>query len=98
MPPPVGGPPQAAGPQCANLKIYKGGQVVTPSTLRAGDQVQLAIAGTGATKGRVRVNGGSWIETTTKNSAGEFIVDFTIPAATTNFSVEGEILVNGTWL
>ncbi len=93
-----GGGGGGTAPQCQSIKIYKGGQVVTPSTLRAGDDVLLAaVAPTAATKARFRVNGGSWQETTTKNGSNEFTLAFTIPSATTNFTVEAQLFINGQW-
>lgn len=84
-------------PQCINIKIYKDNAVVTPATLRAGDAVVLAVKGTNATKGRIRVNGGTFTETTTKNASDEYTVNFTIPTSTTSFTVEAEVFVNGAW-
>lgn len=78
--------------QCNSIKIYKNGQVVSnPSTLRPGDRVVLAVAGGNATKGRIRVNGGAFTETTTKNTAGEYIVNYTIAQNVTRFVIEAEI-------
>lgn len=83
--------------QCLRIKIYKNNQVVTDlTTLHSGDSVVLSVAGSNATKGRIRVNGAAFTETTTKNSAGEFTVPFTLPASITSFTVEAEIF-NGTW-
>ena len=97
-PPPGTETPPPPAPQCLSIKVYKGTQIVVPATLQVGDQVEIAVAGGVATKARVRINGGSWTETTTKNTAGEFTVDWTVPANTTNVSMEAEIFVNGAWL
>lgn len=95
--PSVPGPLPITGPQCQNIKIYKGGQVVTPSTLWAGDQVKLAaVAPTSSTKARFRINGGSWQETTTKIN-NEYTLDFTIPNGITNFTIEAQLFINGNW-
>lgn len=92
-------PTQPPVAQCSRLKIYKDGQEVTdPTTLKPDDQVKFGIAGTGATKGRFRVNSSNWTETTTKNASDEYELDFTIPKDTTNFTVEGEVFINGQWV
>lgn len=98
-------PPEASTPtptpivaQCTDIKIYKGGVVVVPSTLDPGDDVVIAVTGGNATKARVRVNGGSWNVTTTKNANGEYIYNYTIPADVTNFTVQSEIYgLDGAW-
>lgn len=85
-------------PVCQNIKIYKGGVQVTPSTLVAGDEVVLAVKGNLApTKAHFRVNGGDWQETTTKNSGSEFTLPFTVPSGVTDFVIEGEVFTNGNW-
>ncbi len=95
-PTPTATPTPAA--QCQRIKVYKGGTVISDlTTLRTGDQVELAVVGTNATKARIRVNGGSWNETSTKNSAGEYTVAFTIPVATFNFTIEAEVFQSGLW-
>jgi hypothetical protein len=70
---------------------------VDPTTLTAGDQVVLAVKGTGATKGKIRVNGGTYTEDASKDANDEFTVDFTIPSGVTNFTIEGEVYINGAW-
>jgi len=83
---------------CQNIKIYKNGVQIDPTTLQAGDQVQFGVKGSGSpTKGRFRINGGSWSQTTTRNSQGEFVLDFTIPEGVTNFAIEAEVFVDGEW-
>ncbi|MBU1327200.1 hypothetical protein KKB64_05035 [Patescibacteria group bacterium] len=96
-PTPTPGPTEPPGPQCQNIKIYKNGSPVDPSTLRAGDAVIIAVKGTNAVKARIRVNGGAWTETTTKNASGEYITGFTIPAGVTQFVIEAEVYRNGVW-
>jgi hypothetical protein len=96
-PPPgtdTGTPP---GGQCTKIKVYKNTVVVDPATLKAGDAVVLAVAGANASRGRIRVNGGSWNESSTLNAQNEYTVSFTIPTGTANFSIEAEVLVNGSW-
>lgn len=84
--------------QCTNIKIYKDGVVVTPSTLKTGDAVVIGVTGGNATKARIRVNGGAWTETTTKNASGEYTLSYTLPAGVTNFTIESEIYgVDGVW-
>ena len=83
--------------QCQKIKIYKNGSVVTNlAALLPGDNVTLSVTGPG-TKGRVRINGAIWIETTITNINGEFIVPFIVPTGQTTFTVEAEILKNGAW-
>lgn len=84
-------------PACKNIKIYKGGEVVDPTTLTAGDAVVLGVKGDNATKGRIRVNGGSFNETTTKNSTDHYTIDFTIPTGVTSFTIEAEVFIDGSW-
>lgn len=82
-------------PQCNQVKIYKGGAVVTDlSSLKVNDQITIAVSGKLASKARVRVNGASWTETSTKNGQGEFTLDFTILAESivnNKISIEAEI-------
>ncbi len=94
-PTPTPTPPPAG--QCVRIKVYKGTVAVNPTTLKAGDAVTLAVAGTNATRGRIRVNGAAFVETTTKNASGEFTVPFTIPAGVTSFTIEAEVFTNGQW-
>ncbi len=89
--------PLPPGPQCKNIKLYKGNEVVLPSSLVPGDQITVAIVGANATKARARVNGSSWTETSTKNAAGEFTIQFTIPASGGTFTIEAEVYQNGVW-
>lgn len=84
-------------PACKNIKIYKGGEVVDPTTLKAGDAVVLGVKGDSATKGRIRVNGGTFNETTTKNSTDHYTIDFTIPTGVTSFTIEAEVFIDGSW-
>lgn len=86
-----------AGAQCRNIKLYKDTTVITPSDLRPGDQITIAIVGDNATKARARVNGSAWTETTTKNAAGEFIIQFTVPPSGGTFTIEAEVHQNGVW-
>lgn len=90
-------PTATPAPQCRNLKIYKNNAAVDPTTLRAGDQVVLAVKGTNATKGRIRVNGGTFTETTTKNASDEYTLNFTMPSGVTNFTIEAEVFIDGAW-
>ncbi len=67
-------------------------------TLQWGDILTLALTPSGAaTKARFRISGGSWIETTTRNSNGEFILNWTIPSGVTTFTLEGEIFDGTNW-
>jgi hypothetical protein len=91
-------PKPTTAPQCRNIKIYKDSAIVDPTTLRAGDAVVLSVKGdTSATKGRIRVNGGTFTESTTKNASNEYTVDFTIPSGVTTFTVEAEVFISGAW-
>lgn len=83
--------------QCQYVKIYKGTTVVNPSTLVSGDVVTIAVTNPDATKARVRVNGGAFTESATKNGAGEFTVPFTVPPNIFTFTVEAELFINNTW-
>jgi len=83
--------------QCQRIKIYKNNTQVDPTTLKAGDEVFIAVAGANATKGRIRVNGGPFTETATKNTSDEYILPFTIPEGIAQFTVEAEVHRNGIW-
>ena len=68
-------PTTGTTPVCQNIKIYKERVVLVTdlSSLRAGDDVVLAVKGNlNPTKAHFRVNGGTWTETTFKNGSGEF--------------------------
>lgn len=91
-------PPSDTTPVCQNIKIYKGGTQVTPSTLKAGDTIVLAVKGNlSPAKAHFRINGGTWSETTTKNGSGEFTLNYTIPDGITDFVIEGEVFTDGAW-
>jgi cell division septation protein DedD len=102
-PTPAGGggetPTPTTAPQCIAMKFYKTGVPLSDAdlaTLQSGDTITLALTPSGAaTKARFRVSGGSWNETTTRNSNGEFVWDWTIPSGATTFTIDGE-LFNGT--
>ncbi|OGG27520.1 hypothetical protein A3A64_01800 [Candidatus Gottesmanbacteria bacterium RIFCSPLOWO2_01_FULL_48_11] len=110
-PPPGGGggggenptPTPTPGPltlQCTRIRVYKGTQQLDTAGLAAlkqGDVVTLAVAGANASQGRIRVNGGDWNTTSTKNTSDEFTVDFTIPGNITSFTIEAEVYGNGVW-
>jgi hypothetical protein len=80
------------GPQCIRIHIYKDGIDVTNnlSVLRNGDAVTITVDGTLATKARIRVNGGAWTVTETKNSNGEYTVDLTLPTTGSSITIEAE--------
>lgn len=109
-PPPGGGggnPPPSDNPtstpvpvvhNCTYLKIFKDNVQVTPSTLKPGDSVTLAVKGGGTpTKARFRVNGSAWQESTTKNGSGEFTRTYTVPDNVTEFVIEAEVFVDNAW-
>jgi hypothetical protein len=84
--------------QCTRIKVYKDEASVDPSTLKVGDVIQIAVAGTNATKGRIRVNGGDWTETDVKNGSGEYYIAYTVPSILPpNYTIEAEVLTNGEW-
>lgn len=86
---------------CDKLKIYKDGKRIKGdelTKLKAGDAIVFAVDGTKDKKARIRVNGGAWSETETKNDKKEFVLDFTIPSGVTKFTVEAEVQgANGKW-
>jgi len=84
--------------QCRDIKIYKNGSVVIPSSLSPGDSIVIAVVGTNATKARIKINGGAFTETVSKNDAGEFIMSYTVPSSgTLNFTIEAEVYVGNSW-
>jgi len=96
---PTATPTTGVNPVCQNIKLYKNGTQVTDlTTLRAGDEVVLAVKGNlTPTKAHFRVNGGAWTETTTKNASNEFTWSYTIADGVTDFVIEGEVFTNGAW-
>lgn len=91
-------PTRPPAPKCSRIATYKDGEAFTDySTLIAGDTISICVAGDTSTKGRIRVNGGSWSETTEKNSNNEFCTDFTIPEGTTEFLAEAEVFIDEEW-
>lgn len=107
--PPEPTPTPPPTPICLNIKIYKAGVQVTPSTLKPDDLIQITVMGTGApTKARFRVNGTqiigdtdtdpNWtISTTKKTGTEEYSVDYTIPTGVTQFLFEAETFAAGAW-
>jgi len=94
------GPTSAPGAQCVRIRVYQGTTTtaIDPTTLKAGNTVTLAVAGTNTSKGRIRVNGATFTETTTKNTNDEFTVPFTVPSGITSFTIEAEVFgPNGQW-
>jgi len=85
--------------QCNEVVVYDlQGNTLSQSdlsSLKAGDKVTFAVSGqtdSGTfTKARFTVNGTLLGETTTKNSKGEYVTEYTIPANTTTFKVKGEV-------
>lgn len=100
-------PTSTTNPVCQNIKVYKGGTQVTDlTTLKAGDDVVLAVKGNlTPSKAHFRVNGkkpsdantAGWDETTTKNGSNEWTLNYTIPDGVADFVIEGEVYTNGAW-
>jgi formylmethanofuran dehydrogenase subunit C len=96
------GTPPPSGGQCDDIKLYKGETMVTDlSTLAAGDVISIYVRGTGATKGRVRINGGAFTETTLDMTSGTetwyVAPNITLPSGVTSITIESEVYVNGEW-
>ena len=83
--------------QCTRIRVYKDGVSIDPNTLAVGDVVQIAVAGTNAEMGRIRINGGGWGETSVKNAHDEYYISYTVPSGVTTFTVEAEIFTNNEW-
>ncbi len=87
--------------QCVDIKIYKDGKALTNKQIKAlqpGDKVTLALKGAGkTTKARFKVNSTDWEETTTKNADKEYTLDWTVPANTKKFVIEGERFNGKKW-
>lgn len=97
--PPIGG-------QCNTIHVYNAAGVDITQALingtanvQRGETLTLAVAGSNATKGRFRVNGGTFQETTQKNNKNEFILPFVIPiqAITNTFTIEAEVYTGNQW-
>ena len=81
--------------------LQSGGWVITAlgqvgQYAGVGDKVRLAVRGNSSqfSKGRFKVNGESWITTTTKNSAGEFFIAYTLSQTgteTKKYTIEGQV-------
>jgi hypothetical protein len=99
------GTPPPSGGQCDDIQIRKAGTIVTDfSTIVAGDVISIEVKGAGATKGRIRINGADWVESTlTKDiiggvSAQWFVVpNVTIPTGVSSITIESEVNVDGVW-
>lgn len=87
--------PQAA--QCTKISLYKGESVISPSSIKPGDTVKIAVAHTNAIKARIRVNGGDFTETQELNEHNEFTISFSVPSGVTNFTIEAEVYKDGVW-
>ena len=85
---------------CVEVRIYtlQSGAWVITSTGQigqyagVGDKVRLAVRGNSSqfSQGRFRVNGGAWVATTQKNSAGEFYIEYTL-SQTGTYTIEGQV-------
>lgn len=95
-------------PICTNIKVYKEAVQITPSTLLPGDDVTIAVVGTGnPTQARFRINGEqitgdtdadpNWTISTAQNASGEYYIPYTIPTGVTSFLFEGETFALGAW-
>jgi hypothetical protein len=94
---------------CIDIRIFGEGSQLSPSQVRPGDSVTLAVKGSGTpTKARFRVNGQqlerndndanpNWTETTTQDANNFFTVEYTFPENVKDFVIEGEVFVNGNW-
>jgi hypothetical protein len=93
-------PTPTTNPQCINIIAYKDGNALSQAELNAlhpGDTITLAFApGGAATKVRFRVNTGTWNETTTKNTNGQFIWNYTLEHAT-SFIIEAQWFDGSAW-
>jgi len=92
-------------PQCINIKVYDTSwkQLATSdlTNLKAGDKINLAVAGSKGSSGTIdkakfKVNGTDLTETTQKHNS-EFYSEYTVPASVTSFSVNVQLhhTVNG---
>ena len=94
-----GGLPVDTG-MCVETRIYtlqNGAWKLTPADqvgqfVSVGDKIRLAVRGNSSqfSRGRFRVNNGTWVTTTTKNAAGEFYIEYTLSQAGT-YTVEGQV-------
>lgn len=97
--------------QCTAIKVFKNNVQLDAAglaKLQPGDAVVITVAGANASKAHIRINGGTcsnsqdtnctWIESTTKNSNGDYTFNYTIPSDITNFTIESEIFgTDGNW-
>ncbi|MDP3998438.1 MAG: hypothetical protein Q8P89_02385 [bacterium] len=92
----IGGP----GPQCLNIAAYDSNfnalTLNALTQLKAGDKVRFAVRGQGTIdKARFRINGAAWLETTNKKDVDEYWIEYTIPAGTQTFQIDGEVHDSG---
>jgi hypothetical protein len=91
-------PIQKYYPVCQNIKIYKNGQIVDSHSIIPGDTIQFAITNTNAKKIRIQINNNPWIESSDKNTQGEFIVPYTLGTDTITYTVKAQVTRDGvTW-
>lgn len=95
-----GGISPTTAPQCVSIVVYKNGNVLSASdlnNLQQGDMVTFGYAPGGAsTKVRFQVNGGSWFESTTKNSSGQFVWNYTL-GSTANLTINAQWFDGTNW-
>lgn len=82
---------------CADILLYKNNQRVTPTTLQPGESIEIAIVAGTATKARVSINQGAFVEMTTKNSRNEYVLAYSIPADMRNVLIKAERFINNAW-
>ena len=94
-------PTPTNNPQCISIIAYdKNGNALSVSELNAlhvGDTITLAFApGGAATKVHFRVNAGTWTESTTKNTNGQFTWTYTLENVT-DFLIEAQWFDGTVW-
>jgi len=79
-------PTPTTAPQCPSIQVYKGTQLITDySTIIPGDSI-IIVVGSSATQ--IRVNGGTFIDLTDKNSDGFWVYNVVVPTSSTSFTIE----------
>lgn len=84
---------------CDYAKVYNTSwnPITNLNTIQPGQTVRFAVLGVtthpqGITKARIRINSGSWQETTNKKPAtNEFYIEYIVPAAGGSFTIEAEV-------
>jgi hypothetical protein len=79
-------PTPTSAPQCPSIQVYIGDQLITDySTIMPGDTIIIVV---GSAASQIRVNGGTFVDLTDKNTDGFWVYDVVIPPSSTSVTIE----------